>query len=66
MSSPVKEPGKVLAKVLEPMAPFDRAEFLQYLERKAKGEQDFVTLRAIRDYQAMASSPTSTMKPSTD
>src|SRR5262245_43567331 len=40
-----------VAKRLERLTPRERAEFLQYEERKAKAEGDFQILRLIQEYR---------------
>jgi hypothetical protein len=56
--------GKALLETLAPMPLSDRAEFLQYLEAKAKAEADFETMKEIQAYKAMSrSNPTSTKPP---
>jgi hypothetical protein len=56
--------GKALLETLEPMPLADRAEFLQFLEAKAKAEADFDTMKEIRAYKEMSRAlPTSTKPP---
>jgi len=71
-SEPPLKWGKAFQRVVAEMPPSDRAEFIQHMERKAKAEADLATLRAIREYKALAASspttspPTSTKEPPED
>jgi hypothetical protein len=48
-------PGAVLQRVMDQrsMRPSERAEFLQYLEEKARQESNFQTLRVVQDYRKL-------------
>jgi hypothetical protein len=48
-------PGAVLQRVMDQrsMRPSERAEFLQYLEEKARQESNFHTLRVVQDYRKL-------------
>ena len=45
--------GRVLQRVLAPMLPADRAEFLQHLERKARAQGLAEELQGVEEYREL-------------
>jgi hypothetical protein len=65
------KPGEAMQQALASLEPHQRPLCLQDLEAQAKREGDLATLREIKAYKALASSPTisspiSTKLPPTD